>query len=94
MIDVYAKVTMADVEQAYLAAVKGVEVKKEEPPKPKACPRCKALNPPEAKFCLRCAAPLELPVAAEEYRQSITFAELLERLDRVEKLLARAEREK
>jgi integrase/ribosomal protein L40E len=58
MIDVYAKVTMQDVEEAYLAAVKGAEVKREEPPKPKACPRCGALNPPEARFCYRCAAPL------------------------------------
>jgi uncharacterized paraquat-inducible protein A len=58
MIDVYAKVTMQDVEEAYLAAVKGVEAGREEPPKPRGCPRCGALNPPEANFCYRCAAPL------------------------------------
>jgi integrase len=58
MIDVYAKVTMQDVEEAYLAAVKGAEVRREEPPKPRGCPRCGALNPPEARFCYRCAAPL------------------------------------
>jgi integrase len=58
MIDVYAKVTMQDVEEAYLAAVKGAEVKRGEPPKPRGCPRCGALNPPEANFCFRCAAPL------------------------------------
>ena len=93
MIDVYARVTMEDAEASYLAAVKDVEVKKEEPPKPKTCPRCKALNPPEAKYCLRCATPLELPVAADEYKQSIALAELLSRLEKLEKLLAKTERE-
>jgi len=92
MIDVYARVTMADAEASYLAAVKGVEVKKEEPPKPKTCPRCGALNPPEAKYCLKCAVPLELP--AEEYKQAVQMAELMARLEKLEKLLAKAEREK
>jgi len=94
MIDVYAKVTMADAEASYLAAVKGVEVRKEEPPKPRTCPRCKALNPPEAKYCLKCAAPLELPAAAEEYKQTVQLADLLSRLEKLEKLLAKEGREK
>lgn len=92
MIDVYAKVTMADVEASYLAALKGAEIKREEPPKPKACPRCKALNPPESKYCLRCGAPLELSAAAAEYKEAVQLAELLKRLEKLEKLYGKIEK--
>ena len=76
MIDVYAKVTMQDAEASYLAAVKGVDLKKEEPPRPRACPRCGSLNPPEASYCLKCAAPL----SPEAQRQVSNLELLLQQL--------------
>jgi integrase len=76
MIDVYAKVTMQDAEASYLAAVKGVNLKKEEPPRARACPRCGSLNPPEANFCSKCAAPL----TPEAQRQVSNLELLLQQL--------------
>jgi hypothetical protein len=76
MIDVYAKVTAQDVEEAYLAAVKGVDLKREEAPKPRSCPRCGALNPPEASYRLKCAAPL----TPEAERRAVNLELLLRQL--------------
>lgn len=76
MIDVYAKVTMEDVEASYLAAVKGVNLEREEAPKPRSCPGCGTLNPPEASYCLKCAAPL----SPEAQRQVSNFELLLQQL--------------
>jgi integrase/ribosomal protein L40E len=89
MIDVYAKVTMQDVEASYLAAVKGVEVKKEEPPKPKTCPRCGSLNPPDSKFCLRCGAPLTAEAEKQLSTTEIMLQQLLAKLTEMERKLAR-----
>jgi integrase/ribosomal protein L40E len=89
MIDVYAKVTMQDVEASYLAAVKGVEVKKEEPPKPKACPRCGTLNPPDSRFCLKCAAPLTAEAEKQASNLELMLQQLLAKLAEMEKKLAR-----
>jgi ribosomal protein L40E len=87
MIDVYAKVTMQDVEEAYLAAVKGAEVKREEPPKPRACPRCGALNPPEANFCYRCAAPLTPEAQRQALAREAEIAELRSAVEELQGLL-------
>jgi len=89
MIDVYAKVTMQDVEASYLAAVKGVEVKKEEPPKPRACPRCGSLNPPEARFCLKCAAPLVPEAEKQASNLELLVEQLLAKIGELEKKLAK-----
>jgi integrase len=87
MIDVYAKVTMQDVEEAYLAAVKGVEPKREEPPKPRSCPRCGALNPPEANFCYRCAAPLTPEAQRQALARETEIAELKAAVEELQGLL-------
>jgi len=89
MIDVYAKVTMQDVEASYLAAVKGVEMRKEEPPKPKACPRCGSLNPPDARFCLKCAAPLTPEAEKQLSATEIMLQQLLAKIGELEKKLAK-----
>jgi integrase/ribosomal protein L40E len=89
MIDVYAKVTMQDVEASYLAAVKGVEVKKEEPPKPKTCPRCGSLNPPDSKFCLRCGAPLTAEAEKQASNLELLVEQLLAKISELERKLAR-----
>ena len=89
MIDVYAKVTMEDVEASYLAAVKGVEIKKEEPPKPKACPRCGTLNPPDAKFCLKCAAPLAPEAEKQLSTTELMLQQLLAKITELERSLAK-----
>jgi integrase/ribosomal protein L40E len=89
MIDVYAKVTMQDVEASYLAAVKGVEIKKEEPPKPRACPRCGALNPPDAKFCLKCAAPLTAEAEKQLSATEIMLQQLLAKITALENKLTK-----
>jgi len=81
MIDVYAKVTMADVEQAYLAAVKGIRPEREEAPKARPCPRCGALNPPEAKFCLKCAAPLAPEAQKQASNLELMMQQLLAELE-------------
>ena len=85
MIDVYARVTMEDAEQAYLAAVKGAEVKREEPPKPRGCPRCGALNPPEAKYCLKCAAPLSIEAQKQASNLELLLQQLLAELEELKK---------
>ena len=85
MIDVYAKVTMSDVESSYLAAVRGVEVKKEEPPKPKSCPRCAALNPPDAKFCLKCAAPLTVEAEKQTSNLELLLQQLLKEVEELKR---------
>jgi integrase len=87
MIDVYAKVTMQDVEEAYLAAVKGVEPRREEPPKPRGCPRCGALNPPEANFCYRCAAPLTPEAQRQALARETEIAELRSAVEELQELL-------
>ena len=87
MIDVYARVTMEDAEASYLAAVKGVEVRKEEAPKPKACPRCKALNPPEAKFCLKCAAPLVPEAQKQASNLELMLQQLLAELSELKAMV-------
>jgi len=87
MIDVYAKVTMQDVEEAYLAAVKGVEPRREEPPKPRSCPRCGALNPPEANFCYRCAAPLTPEAQRQALARETELAELRSAVEELQGLL-------
>ena len=87
MIDVYAKVTMQDVEEAYLAAVKGVEPRREEPPKPRSCPRCGALNPPEANFCYRCAAPLTPEAQRQALARETEIAELRSAVEELQGLL-------
>ena len=87
MIDVYAKVTMQDVEEAYLAAVKGAEVRREEPPKPRGCPRCGALNPPEANFCYRCAAPLTPEAQRQALAREAEIAELRVAVAQLQELL-------
>jgi integrase/ribosomal protein L40E len=89
MIDVYARVTMEDAERSYLASVKGVEIKKEEPPKPKACPRCGALNPPDASFCLKCAAPLTAEAEKQLSATEIMLQQLLAKLAELEKKLGK-----
>ena len=89
MIDVYAKVTMQDVEEAYLAAVKGAEVKREEPPKPRSCPRCGALNPPEANFCYRCAAPLTPEAQRQALAREAEIAELRAAVAQLQELVQR-----
>jgi integrase/ribosomal protein L40E len=89
MIDVYAKVTMQDVEASYLAAVKGVDLKREEPPKPKACPRCGSLNPPEAGYCLRCGAPLTAEAEKQLSATEIMLQQLLAKITELEKKLAK-----
>jgi uncharacterized paraquat-inducible protein A len=89
MIDVYAKVTMEDVEASYLASVRGVEVKKEEPLKPKACPRCGTLNPPDSKFCLRCGAPLTVEAEKQLSTMEIMLQQLLAKIGELEKKLAK-----
>ncbi len=85
MIDVYAKVTMEDVERSYLAAVKGVEIKKEEPPKPRACPRCGSLNPPDSKFCLRCGAPLTVEAEKQTSNLELVLQQLLREVEELKR---------
>jgi integrase/ribosomal protein L40E len=85
MIDVYAKVTMQDVESSYLAAVKGVEVKKEEPPKPKTCPRCATLNPPDSKFCLKCGAPLTVEAEKQASNLELLLQQLLKEVEELKR---------
>lgn len=85
MIDVYAKVTMSDVEASYLAAVKGVDLKKEEPPKPRACPRCGTLNPPDAKFCLKCAAPLTVEAEKQTSNLELLLQQLLKEVEELKR---------
>jgi uncharacterized paraquat-inducible protein A len=89
MIDVYAKVTMSDVESSYLAAVRGIEVKKEEPPKPKACPRCATLNPPDSKFCLKCGAPLTVEAEKQTSNLELMLQQLFTKISDLEKKLAK-----
>jgi ribosomal protein L40E len=89
MIDVYAKVTMQDVEASYLAAVKGVEVKKEEPPKPKTCPRCGSLNPPEAGYCYRCGAPLTAEAEKQASNLELLVEQLLAKIGELERKLVK-----
>jgi integrase len=76
MIDIYAKVTMQDVEASYLASVKGVGIEREPQPRPRSCPRCGSLNPPEAGYCYRCGAPL----SPEAQRQAANLELLLQQL--------------
>jgi len=85
MIDVYAKVTMQDVEASYLAAVKGVDLKREEPPKPKACPRCGSPNPPDAKFCLKCAAPLTIEAEKQTSNLELLLQQLLKEVEELKR---------
>ena len=89
MIDVYAKVTMQDVEEAYLAALEGAEVKREEPPRPRSCPRCGALNPPEANFCYRCAAPLTPEAQRQALAREMEIAELRAAVAQLQELVQR-----
>ena len=89
MIDVYAKVTMEDVERSYLASVKGVEVKKEEPSKPKTCPRCATLNPPDSKFCLKCGAPLTTEAEKQLSTTELMLQQLLAKIAELERSLAK-----
>ena len=86
MIDVYAKVTMSDVEASYLAAVKGVEIKKEEPPKPRTCPRCGTLNPPDSKFCLKCAAPLTVEAEKQTSNLELLLQQLLKEVEELKRV--------
>jgi integrase/ribosomal protein L40E len=85
MIDVYARVTMEDVEASYLAAVKGIEVKKEEPPKPKTCPRCGTLNPPDSRFCLKCAAPLTVEAEKQTSNLELLLQQLLKEVEELKR---------
>jgi ribosomal protein L40E len=89
MIDVYAKVTMQDVEEAYLAALEGAEVKREEPPKPRACPRCGALNPPQAAYCYRCGAPLTPEAQRQALAREMEIAELRAAVAQLQELVQR-----
>jgi integrase len=86
MIDVYARVTMQDAEQAYLVAVKGVETKKrEEAPKARTCPRCGSLNPPEANFCLKCAAPLTPAAQRQVLNLELQLQQLLREVEELKR---------
>ncbi|MEM2617073.1 MAG: site-specific integrase [Thermofilaceae archaeon] len=88
MIDVYAHVTMQDAEQAYIAAMTGKPTTPVQLPQPQKCPRCSTSNPPEAKFCLKCGLPLESK-AIEHYKESTLLQELLERIEKLERLAKR-----
>jgi integrase/ribosomal protein L40E len=85
MIDVYAKVTMQDAEANYLAAVKGVDLKKEEPTRARACPRCGSLNPPEASYCLKCAAPLTPEAQRQVSNLELLLQQLLRELEELKR---------
>ena len=94
MIDVYAKVTMEDVERSYLAAVGKAKLPQEELPRPVQCPRCGSDNLPEARYCQRCAMPLYKQEIVEIAKGSILVAEIEERLKSLMRRIEKLERER
>jgi integrase/ribosomal protein L40E len=87
MIDVYARVSQEEVESEYLSAIGAV--KRQEQAATIQCPRCGYQNPGTASYCLRCGAPLKPELQLEKARDTLMLAELLRKVEELEKKLAR-----
>lgn len=80
----YVHLSGADVDKRMLE-INGL-VEKEEPKnnplKPRDCPRCKKTNPATARFCIECAAALDLQTAIEvDEKRSVADAGMSELMD-------------
>jgi integrase/ribosomal protein L40E len=87
MIDVYARVSQEEAEQEYLSAIGAV--KRQEQAAAVQCPRCGYQNPGTASYCLRCGAPLRPELQIEKARDTLMLAELMRKVEELEKKLAR-----
>jgi ribosomal protein L40E len=89
----YAHPTQKDAAK-FLMRAKGLPVQEEDMPKPKTCPRCKAINPYSAEYCATCSTPLDeikyRAYVAKKVQDEARLADLDERLKRMERIRARS----